>query len=169
MNELQAKQAATDLMPLVQEFMRALGAEGKYPMPTVKITNQTAVNWLGRCRSQSFGDGATVTEVRSEIQIQRSVLKDEATLRRVVAHEVGHHVAHCKLFIGLTYEAAQAAAKQEGGHGAKFQEVADRLNQVYGASFVTVTSDETFKIQHREVNLFVIAQNQSDGREGKLK
>lgn len=158
------KQAARDLSPIAAVFLRLLDPEGKYPLPKISITNRAGMDWLGRILSQLSGDGRVVTGVNGEVQIQRGALEDDRTLHRVLAHEIVHYVVEWELFNGVPYEDVRGLKSKEGMHGPKFLEVAGRLNALYGADFITVTSDESYAYKHKEVYLFVVAQSGTNSK-----
>ncbi len=75
---------------VIAEMMPVLKAG--LPQPEVKIVNQvnrmlgqTIWQWGRTAQGQTFGGENTVME------IQKRVLADETTLRRIIAHELCHH------------------------------------------------------------------------------
>lgn len=54
------------------------------PKPIVKIVNHTRSKWLGRATKSDSGN--------TLIEIQKSVLGDDESASRVIAHEVCHHI-----------------------------------------------------------------------------
>lgn len=134
---------APALEPLVQEFMAVADPEGGVPPPEIKYVNRSGVDWLGICyRRKAFVQDDLVTGITGEILIQRGLTVDLDHLRRVVAHEVCHHVANNELTIGKpTQEAFQALTNAGDGHDPSWLAVVRRINAVYGADFVTKVSD----------------------------
>lgn len=153
------KQAAgRDISHIAAVFLRLLDPDGHYPLPKISITNRAGADWLGRAFTRLTGDGKVVTGVSGEIQIQRGALEDDKTLHRVLAHEVVHYVVAWEMYGGAPYGDVRGLGAKEGDHGPRFLEVAGRLNALYGSDFITITSDESYVYEHREVNLFVLAQ-----------
>jgi hypothetical protein len=96
--------------------------------------------------------------------IQRSILGDDRTLERVVAHEVIHHRD------ALAMSEGEMALLRLGirpeSHGATFREGAARINAVMGPGFVTETSDQECKLTHPRKEFVVLVTPLPDGRLG---
>lgn len=137
---------------IMHELMPVLGV--KLPEPELKMVNQPRAGWLGRdtwqiwIRNGEMGSGDNTV-----IEVQKSIINDEETLRRVIAHELCHHadsliegkeeVEKYKNFGRIGYN--QLRAGQRGtGHGASWRAYAAKYNAKYGADFVTEKSDETY-------------------------
>lgn len=157
------KVAATpvDLQELVSEFMHALGAED-IEFPTIQAVARSGKTELGWCASSFRAMEGVVSSCSSQIYIQKGVLIDEKTARRVVAHEVCHHVANWNLVVEKTNAEAQANLDADGGHGPAFLAQAQKINAVYGEGFVTVTSDQTYTFEAKQVHLFVAIHAQDE-------
>jgi hypothetical protein len=124
-----------DIQSIVREFMRFL--EPDLPLPQVKITNNTGSTWLGRDTWDPKTPDNTL------IQLQKSILADERTLRRIIAHELCHHEDFLLNWATLTPQ-ERVRRKRMGqtlGHGKSWQEIAARFNAAFGADFVTEKSD----------------------------
>jgi hypothetical protein len=139
--------AAVDpqVQAIVTELLAVLPAG--LPRPEIKYVDQLRASWLGACTYRVGADNTVV-------QLQRVILGDERTLRRIVAHELCHHA---EFLVGWRenvtkgYDAQDFAFAQRmqmrtpsKGHGVAFRGYADLFNAKYGAGFVTATSDESF-------------------------
>lgn len=146
------------------------------PMPEFKITNQLKANWLGRCEYQSDWKLPV-------IQLQKSILGDEQTTDRVIAHEMVHawnylfEPAHVEYFNAFrdkeTYpqgvprqvaERLKRALRAVGGHGKAFMAWADKINAVKGKDFVAESSDEKDVVADIDKEFFVLVEQTKDGR-----
>jgi len=106
------------------------------PFPKISVRDHIGPKWLGRCTM--LVKRSDPSHRTTEIEIQKSVMSDPATLERVVAHEV----CHLAEYVTLPYEEVK-----EGGleHGHRFLGFAAKVNQHMGADYVTVKSDKSFK------------------------
>lgn len=127
---------------IVTEYMRLLPPG--LPRPDIKYVDRITANWLGQCK---YAIGAPTTT----IYIQRGVIGDVQTLRRIVAHELCHHAIDLAGWReaeerGLSKKdfVRQARAVPDAGHGGEFKHYAELFNARYGAGFVTSRSDETY-------------------------
>lgn len=118
-------------------------------IPTFKVLNHTAPRTLGVCRYRSDRPETTL------IEIQKSILDDEDTLRRVLAHELIHHWQYM-----TTDMEKQLRLKRlrmgEDFHGESFEKKAAEINAVYGKDFVTKKSDETYKVTASTKEFYVL-------------
>ena len=154
-----AAPASPEILGFVHEFMSFLDPEGKMGIPKIEIVNRSSVTWLGVCNWQAMGGPSGLIEsINSLIQIQKGTMVNPRTLRRVVAHEVVHHVVAWELLVGKPVGDANAVWKNEGDHGKYFFEVAERVNAKEGAGFITKTSDESDVYERKKVFLFVMVQ-----------
>jgi hypothetical protein len=107
------------------------------PIPTIKLVNQARAAWLGRC---SWRQGQTNTQ----IEVQRRVMEDPKTLRRVLAHEMIHHWE----FLTQDQTRALALAKMRipdrNAHGPIFMAQAKRINGMEGPDYVAKDSDQSY-------------------------
>jgi len=103
--------------------------------PTVKIVNHTIPKWLGRAVAK-WDNSKELSLVKMEIQ--KSILNDEETLRRVIAHEL----IHCWDYQETPYDVIHS--HRWSGHGEFFLKEAARLNTKLGPDYVTPKSDETY-------------------------
>lgn len=124
---------------LLKKYFRDLGP---LPTPTFKIENNPKSRWLGRCEFNPKKPDTT------SIKIQRSILGDERTVRRVLAHELIHHVTFLK---------DPASARTDKGHGALFQKLAAKINAIEGPNFVGKKSDETY-VEQVDQDFYLLVQ-----------
>lgn len=107
--------------------------------PDYKIVNNTIPKWLGRAKGVwEQGELKTVT-----VSIQKAILDDEDTLRRVLAHEL----VHCWEYQSVPYRKLKM---QNDGHGRFFKEEAARLNSKLGPDYVTTTSDQSYVMSEQK-------------------
>ena len=158
---LQPKAAAPkipDLQPIMQEFLTALDPEGKCTPPKIRYVSNSS-NTLGLCHTNSLNlNQDIVTGANSDITLQKGLAVDLNHLRKVVAHEVCHHVAIHVMVVGKPLKEAQEALAGIGdGHGTYWQAEAEKINARYGAGFVTQTSDmNQLEWESRPAYLFIL-------------
>ena len=92
--------------------------------------------WLGRSSWSSKRPHTTLLE------LQQSILGDDRTLERVIAHEMIHH--RDALAISDNEMALMRVGIKPESHGASFHEGAARINAVMGPGFVTTVSDKEY-------------------------
>ena len=127
---------SSDVERIIRELLGKHFAEHALPMPRIAFQNRIGAKSLATCAWRHGADNTTVT-------IQRSILGDEKTLRRVLAHELIHHWQ----FLRTDQTTATALAKvgiQPNGHGADFVEYAERINATEGADYVSKRSDQSY-------------------------
>lgn len=117
----------------VDKYMILLSVDVR---PEVHLRSNLGARWLGRCEWRSSRLGTSV------IELQRSILADERTLERVLAHEMVHHWE----FVNLPEHeiALIRLGHRPPGHGPRFREGAAIVNAVMGEGFVTETSDQEY-------------------------
>ena len=121
----------------IEKYMAILGVS-HYPRPGIQIVDNVGHRWLGLYVYYA-------SDKPSVIKIQRSILKNQRTLERIVAHEVVHHKNH----VETTSEARvrefalmHLRLGRNDLHGQAFLRDAEVINQAVGDEcFVTVTSD----------------------------
>lgn len=139
---------------VVAELLPMLG--NNLPTPKIKIVNSPRSGWLGRDSWRStFKDGQTSWDETTEIEVQRSAIGDENTLRRVLAHELCHHADSLVNDLGelkkYGFHAYRKLLKMKDMHGAGWKAFANIFNAKFGADFVTPKSDASYAVEH--VNL----------------
>lgn len=155
--------AGPDIDALVTEFLGFLDPEGRLPKPAIKIQNNAASRWLGQCGPEGlFNEQHVCVSVKATIYLQKILLDAPEDLRRVVAHEIAHYYAFAARVLGKhlqDYNAVVTEDNKEGGHGAIWQAVIQKVNATYGENFITVTSDQTYTFKAKEVNLFIMRRD----------
>jgi GNAT superfamily N-acetyltransferase len=144
---------AIDYKPILTELMSVL-PEG-LAVPEIQIVDFPNKYWLGQ---ETFTPGDSNTM----IELQKSVLYDDNTLRRVLAHELAHHADD--LLNGNTILKEQGPkaykawrkANDPGGHGPSWLKVAALFNAKFGADFVTPKSDASYVRRYEEVAPFFV-------------
>lgn len=154
--------ASPALEGIASEFLRFLDPMGRLPLPTIKIQNNAASGWLGRCAPEGvFDDHYTVVSARATIYLQKTLLGAPEDLKRVIAHEVAHYYAFATKVLGKVlqdYNDIVTKDNKEGGHGEVWQAVVQRINSAYGKDYVTLTSDQSYTTRAKAVNLFIMRQ-----------
>jgi len=120
---------------LVTKYMGILEIHGA--RPTIKLRSNLGSKWLGRTSWTSRQPDTTTVE------LQTSILADDRTLERVVAHEMVHH--RDSISISPTEMALLKVGIRPDSHGANFREGAARINAIMGPGFVTKESDKEYK------------------------
>jgi len=103
------------------------------PQPKFRIVDTPNQKWLGRTIYRSKEPNTSV------IEIQKSILNDDTTLKRVLMHELIHH-------FDFTRNPTDPTKKdlQRNPHDKFFMDEARRINTRLGRDFVTKVSDRTF-------------------------
>ena len=115
----------------VAYYGRLLGVR---ELPKIVVRNNLGSLWLGRA---IYRVGKPTV-----VEFQKSIMGDDATLERVVAHEM----VHCAEYDLITED--DIVRLRHGirpqAHGPTFKELAAKVNAVKGADFVTPRSDESY-------------------------
>lgn len=151
-----AASGEADIPAVIAKFLPHLSPG--LPHPKVRVVNSLGTPWLAR-------DLWVPGEDNTTIEIQKSVTGDRRTLERIIAHELVHHDIY--LTIMLPYSAAgnlDQMLKIEGGHGANFKTKADKLNAVFGADFVTETSDSAMVEEEAGTPYYVLLKQNAPGQ-----
>jgi hypothetical protein len=114
-------------------------------IPGIAIRNAPTSKWVGRYvfKWPNLDRPETLDPRRSLMEIQKRIMFDERSLERVVAHEMVHHAE----LIGLINGEARLNRfyhREIMEHGPRWQALADKVNRVMGADFVTVISDASY-------------------------
>jgi hypothetical protein len=140
----------------VTKYMGVLAIDGQRPI--VKLRSNLGSRWLGRSTWSSKRPRTTLLE------IQQSILGDERTLERVIAHEMIHH--RDALALSESSIALMGVGIKPESHGASFREGAARINAVMGPGFVTEVSDKEYSHTPSTKKFFVLITPLPDGRLG---
>ena len=140
----------------VTKYMGILDIAGERPV--VKLRSNLGSSWLGRSTWSSKNPHTTLLE------IQQSILGEDRTLERVIAHEMIHH--RDALAISADTMALIRIGIKPEAHGASFREGADRINAVMGPEFVTAVSDKQYVQAPSGKKFVVLITPLPDGRLG---
>lgn len=141
---------------LVTKYMQILQIGGERPV--IKLRSQLGSKWLGRSTWSASRPQTTLLE------LQTSILGDDRTLERVIAHEMIHH--RDALAISASDLALLRVGIKPESHGASFREGADLINGIMGPDFVTAVSDKEYKHEAPHKSFFVLITPLPDGRLG---
>jgi 2'-5' RNA ligase len=155
---------------IMTEMMSVLPAE--LPKPELKIVNQPRANWLGRDTWRigvNRNTGVPIIGENTVIELQKSILNDETTLRRVIAHELAHHAEHLtdgvQAMQKVRDEFSYKSFLRENGHGKTWKAWAQKFNAKYGADFVTEKSDETYVTERQKLQPYhILLKRDYDGK-----
>ena len=160
-----------NIYAILDELMPVL--PNRLPKPIIKIINHQRITYLGQCTwkvlyfhyNQTLDMPETTT-----IAIQKAILGDENTLKRVLAHELCHHaddLINNKNYLEKNgFFAFKRRAKMYGSmlsHGPNWQAFANLFNEKYGLNFVTEKSDTlSYIISDLEKPYYVLMAKTSD-------
>lgn len=140
----------------VTKYMQILQIDGEPPI--IKLRNNLGSKWLGRSTWSPKSPRTTLLE------LQTSILGDDRTLERVIAHEMIHH--RDALVISADTVALLRLGIKPETHGAAFREGAERINAIMGPDFVTAVSDKEYKHDAPRKAFAVLITPLPDGRLG---
>lgn len=134
-----------------KKYARILGVS---VLPEVRIQDNVGSKWLGRTLFYASHPETTL------MQLQRSILNDDETLERVIAHEMVHHAEFLELD-------AHAVSMLKFGikppsHGKRFHELAAKINASTRNDFVTEVSDSSYVTKVK--SYYVLIRTLHDGR-----
>lgn len=139
-------QVEREVKKLLDKFFQ----EYKLPIPKIKIVDRPTSRWLGRdVYTPSLNKNNTTLEV------QKSIINDEKTLNRVLAHELIHHFNFLAQYAHpdtgdeawKKYLQLRRYGIKEDAHGKEFKEWAAKINAVMGADYVTEKSNSDYVIE----------------------
>jgi GNAT superfamily N-acetyltransferase/uncharacterized ParB-like nuclease family protein/2'-5' RNA ligase len=148
--------------PILTELMAVL--QPGLETPEVKIVNRPSAGWLG-CDVWKFGqqqNGDPHGALNTTIELQKSIMSDENTVRRVLAHELAHHednlVNKWKELEEKGYKLFKIRQQYDftKGHGPSWLAIAARFNAKYGEGFVTPHSDESYVVDESVIKPFFV-------------
>jgi hypothetical protein len=146
----------TDIPAVITKFMPYLTPG--LPRPNVRVVNSLGTSWLAR-------DLWVPGEGNTTIEIQKAVVNDRQTLERIIAHELVHHDIFLTEWLPLSgSQNLNQLMKIEGGHGHKFKTKADGLNAIFGADFVTETSDSAMVEEEAGTPYYVLLKLSPPGQ-----
>jgi len=131
----------------VAKYMQMLGAADE-PPPIIQIRNNLGSKWLGRTTWKGRAPETTT------IELQQVIVNHPATLERVVAHEIVHHVE------ALQMTEVEKRRVELGiplpSHGRHFFDLAARINREMGDNFVSEKSDLSYEQDTRTNKPFIV-------------
>jgi hypothetical protein len=110
-------------------------------IPNFKIVNNPKSPWLGKCTYDSKSPNTTT------ILVQKNILNDDKTRRRILLHELIHHVDFMQNKGKIN--------RSHKGHGEFFKRWATKINSIEGPHFVSEKSDITY-IEEADQEFFVL-------------
>jgi len=153
------------LRRIAQEFNREFWG-GSLEIPEIKIQNNLRADWLGCTATGIQEKDGRYTITKFYMAFQKSILADERTAKRVVAHELIHVWQHQQMTPEELYNDSRfnkqlgPAGAQRRAHGPDFQRWASKINSKYGDDFVTTTSNSEYKQSvTKEFYLVVVPYN----------
>lgn len=129
----------------VRKYAEILGVD---TLPEIKVRDNLGSPWLGRCLWTTKNLKHTV------IELQQSILSDEKTLERVVAHEMIHHANMVSMSDADVALVKMGIKPQE--HGSNFWQGASLINETMGDDFVTEKSDTEYVTSENKKEFFVL-------------
>lgn len=147
---------ASRIDEFVTKYMDILAIAGERPV--VKLRSNLGSKWLGRSSWSSKRPHSTLLE------LQQSILGDDRTMERVIAHEMVHH--RDALAISANDIALMSLGIKPESHGASFREGAARINAVMGPGFVTEVSDKEYSHTPSQKKFFMLITALPNGKLG---
>lgn len=135
-----------------QKYADVLGSD---TLPEIKIRDSViSAKWLGRTLWTVHKPNQTIVE------LQRSILADDRTLERVIAHEMVHHVEMLEIYPSDVL--LMKLGVKPRSHGQRFQTLAKKINEFVGdPEFVTITSDTSYAVASTKPYYLLIVQSKS--------
>lgn len=148
--ELAEDASVSDIKNLAKKYLdlyfkdEHLADHLQLPVPEIKIRNNVNAKALGRCIYRRGADNTT-------IELQKSIVDNEKTLERVLIHELIHH------YVFLT-------GQNDGsdGHEGAWKKKAEELNKIFGAGYISKTSDESYEKNGKQYYLIIAPKAGSD-------
>lgn len=151
-----AKVAGAELIPaIIHEFLPLLTPG--LPVPKVLIVSNPGAAYLARCIWIPGENNTT-------LKVQKSVLGDETTLRRIIAHELCHHDEFLSRLAPMPKNQRDLLMRVEGGHGAYFKKLADKFNARFGPDFVSEKSDSAMVEDDGRTYLVLLRKKPATGQ-----
>ena len=146
---------------IAQEVMDKHFPGENLPMPEINVRNYINVKWLGLMRTKLVPP--YVDKPLFILEIQKAIINDPETLRRVIAHEVVHewqniHKDNLELMMMARFQTPDI------GHGKDFEDKAAQINTIEGPDYITKKSDDSYKLENRkEYYLLIQPKLDKDG------
>lgn len=163
-NLIKALTVVAKNIPTIENMARDIAAKffPEIDQPKFKLVKHTHPKWFGTTVGKWTGDG----EVVITVSLQKSILEDEKTLHRVLAHEMIHVWQYQT--IDLKKDKQKPSYAKTDFHGKTFIDMAARMNEVYGVDYVTKTSDMTY-VESGQAEYFILVQPHAKGKFGVTK
>jgi hypothetical protein len=127
-------------------------------MPDIRIVNHTFPTYVGITRFRQKND----YEPTIVVELQKSILDDERTLHRTLAHEL----IHVWQYSNADIRKKLLSGTKSEDHGKSFNLMADKMNAVYGENYITKTSDATDVIT-QEKEFYILIQPHKETNQSK--
>jgi hypothetical protein len=144
---------------MAQTIMDKFFHEWKLPMPHFKIVNSLTSKNLGTARWNPKDPDT------STIELQKSIVGDEETLRKVLTHELIHHYEY--MHPAAPDEELMSMGLKPAQHGEEFLDLAKKINAIMGDGYVSVKSDQSY-VQEGVKEFYVLIEP-ADGFSSKGK
>ena len=157
LTKILAKYSLSDIERMAKEIIGKFFPNLK--MPVFRIVHHTLPKYLGKAKYRAKyitkGDGRKELVSKIIVEIQNSILDDERTLFRTVAHELIHVWQYNNP--DVFDPSSGRFTHGENAHGKAFTGMAANMNAVYGPDYVTETSD-ALDVISQEKEFFIIIQ-----------
>lgn len=153
---------------IIDEVAEVLGVQRlveEYGYPEIQQVDRPKAAWLG----QHVAELRVIDQIGAEptgrrmISLQKAAVRDPATMRRVLAHEMIHDVQTLRWLASGAEPRLRYTLKHDSGHGRDFLDMAAQVNSRYGEGYVTVESDKSYTVQWDERYLLMLIGRKSNG------
>jgi len=159
LKKILASYSISDIQSMAQGIINQFFPE--IEMPEIRIINHTHPTYIGNTKFvQKKDEKPTLT-----VELQKSILDDERTVHRTLAHELIHVWQYSNADIREKLLSSEGRYEQ---HGKSFNLMADKINAVYGKGYITEKSDATDVIS-QEKEFYILIQPHKDGIFGVTK
>jgi len=142
-----------NLEGIARKYLNMLPRGSEIPSPKMQVVDQSSADWAGL--SEWHHD----QQIQGLIKVQKNALKDEATLERIIAHEVCHYWEFYS-----TFEWREGDPK-DMGHGGKslWARAAKIINGKLGdPSFISELSDTSYVFRNNKTFYVLVTQGMSE-------
>jgi hypothetical protein len=149
--------STANVQAIAKELLDKFFGDLHLPIPKFKIVNNVAANWQGQCVFTPKDTSNTT------INIQKRILGDDKTVRRILGHELIHHADFMLHGAGNKFE-----HRLHGGHGKFFKEYAAKINAVMGEDYVTEKSDASYVEEDNQTEFYVLIRPARHAKDKEL-